>query len=145
MRTGRGSVSHAFLYISQSTHLLVSLPIYLSACWSVCLTVCLLIFFLSVHPSLSLYLFLEESRTPKFSIYLSFDYFGVFSQFGDLCMLCFEIARGSPVIPTGSTISQATFDTCSAVDQYFNNKSNKKYENSDFSQFWIILTSFGAP
>ena len=81
----------------------------------------------------------------KFGIYLNFDYFGVFTQFGELCIWCFKIPRGSPVIPTGSTISLATFHTCSAVDQCFSYQSDKKYKNSDFSQFWIILTSFGAP
>ena len=70
---GQRSVSlsaHTFLYISQSTHLLVSLPIclsvcllvclsvcllvHLSFCLSVCLSVCLLFFNLLVLPSLSL-------------------------------------------------------------------------------------------
>ena len=143
IRMGRGSVSlfaHASHHISQSSCLLISLPICLSFCLSVCL-----FFYLSVRPSLSHCLFLEERRTSKFSIHNNFNYFGVFSQFGYLCIWCFEIPRGSPVIPTGSTIIPTTFDTCSAIDQYFSNKSDKKYKNSDFSQFWIILASFGAP
>ena len=48
---------------------------------------------------------------------------------------CFEIPRGSPVIPSGLTISSSTFDALSAVDQYFSNKFDKNAKNSDFSQF----------
>ena len=60
-----------------------------------------------------------------------------------LCVIwCFVIPWGSPVIPTGSTISSTTFDTRSVVDQYFSNKSDKQYKISDFFQFLIILISF---
>ena len=78
----------------------------------------------------------------KFGINLNFGYFGVFSHFEDLCIWCFVIPWGSPVIPTGSTISSTTFDTRSVVDQYFSNKSDKQYKISDFFQFLIILISF---